>query len=297
MALQTSGAISLNDIYVEGNSSFAGGQTSQMNDHSIRYLVEATGRDIPKASNTAISFSDFYGATKFEFGGADDSSAPGYDTAATNSFTHTDDDTTGGQAYAGTRISLVVPNSGNLTTINVGYVDDNTGPSLGSASSAGTDTFSMSINPYYDPGVGVRNADHGLEWRWAVSGLDVEFTNGHSQEVVHFGYFNVASFVSQQSYVGTGGDITSGSFTTAWRTWNPVTSIAVNAKVYCQANETTGGLSQTVVRLNTGGYMRIEVRQKNDATTADHHYVRKNYISSSNPRFQASSYEDPDDGS
>ena len=66
-------------------------QTSQMNDHSIRYLVEATGRDIPKASNTAISFSDFYGATKFEFGGADDSSAPGYDTAGTDDFTLTDD--------------------------------------------------------------------------------------------------------------------------------------------------------------------------------------------------------------
>jgi len=298
MALQTSGSISLNDIYVEGNSSFAGGQTSQMNDHSIRYLVEATGRDIPKASNSQISFSDFYGATKFEWSGGDDSSAPSYDTADTNAFTLTDDDTAGAQAYAGTRISLGVPNSGNLTTINATYYDDSNGPALGSPSSAGSDTFSMSINPYYDSSANaVRNADHGLEWRWAVSGLDVEFTNGHANEAIYFGYFNVTTFVSQQSYVGTAGDITNGSFTTAWSTWNPVTSVALNLKVYCKANESTGGLSQTVMRLNTGGYIRIELRQKNDATTADHHYVRKNYVSSSNPRFQASSFEDPDDGS
>lgn len=297
MALQTSGSISLNDIYIEGNSTFAGGQTSQMNEHSIRYLVEATGRDISKATNSQISFSDFYGATKFEWSGGDDSSAPSFDTADTNAFTMTDDDTNGAQAYAGTNIRLGV-GGGTLTTITATYYDDTTGPTLSTPTSAGSDTFNMSINPYWDSAANaVRNADHGLEWRWAVSGLDVEFTNQHAQEAIHFGYYNVASFVSQQSYVGTGGDITNGSFTTAWRTWNPISTIALNLKVYCQANETTGGLSQTVMRLNTGGYLRIEIRQKDDATTADHHYVRKNYVSSSNPRFQASSFEEPDSGS
>lgn len=297
MALQTSGSISLNDIFVEGNSPYASGQQSDMNQHSVRYLVEATGRDISKGTSTPISFSDFYGATKFEWSGGDDSSAPSFDTADTNAFTMTDDDTTGGQAYAGTNIRLGV-SGGSLTTITATYYDDTTGPTLSTPSSAGSDTFSMSINPYWDPGANAaRNTDHGLEWRWAVSGLDVDFTNGHSQEAVYFGYYNVAQFVSQQSYVGTGGNINSGSFTTAWRTWNPIANIALNIKMYCKANETTGGLSQTVVRLNTGGYMRIEFRQKDDGTTADHHYVRKNYVSGSNPRFQASSFEEVDEGS
>jgi hypothetical protein len=290
MALQTSGAISLNDIYVEANSSYAGGQTSQMNDHSIRYLVEATGKDIPKASNTAISFSDFYGATKFEFGGADDSSAPGFDTAGTDDFTLTDDDTGGGQAYAGTKIAL-----GALTnnTINVYYKDNTDGPSIGT-NGAIDDTLTMTINPYYDTSTNsVRNADHGLQWRWAVSGLNVTFTAEHSNEAIYFGYYNVTTFVSQQSYVGTGGDQTNASFTTAWRDWNPIPNILLHLKVYCKANETsTSGVSQTVMRLNSGGYIRIELRHKDDATTADHHYIRKNYISSSNPRFQASSFDD-----
>lgn len=295
MALQTSGSISLNEIFVEANSPYASGQTSNVDTHDIRYLVEATGKDINKTAGTQISFSDFYGATKFEFGGADDSSSPSYDTAPNGTFTQTYDNTSGGQAYAGTRIQ-VGPGT-DSTTVGVTYHDDTSGPSLGTSTSSGTDTFTFTINPYYDPATStVRNANHGLEWRWAVSGLNIDYTGGTSSETVHFGYFNVAAFVSQQSYTGNNGDVSNASFTTSWRTWNPIPSIALNLKVYASSLETTGP-SQTVVRLSSGGYMRIEFRQKDDATTADHHYVRKNYVSGTDPRFQATSYEEPDDGS
>ena len=61
MALQTSGAISLNDIHIE-----AGGTSSTsatINDSDIRGLTAASGYTIPTGSGTAIDFGDFYGAS------------------------------------------------------------------------------------------------------------------------------------------------------------------------------------------------------------------------------------------
>jgi len=61
MALQTSGAISLNQIHIE-----AGGtneSTVSMNDSDIRSLNEASGKTINNSANTTIDFDDFYGAS------------------------------------------------------------------------------------------------------------------------------------------------------------------------------------------------------------------------------------------
>ena len=61
MTLQTSGAISLNDIHIE-----AGGTTgtqASLNDTDIRGLTAASGRTINSTSGTEIDFADFYGAT------------------------------------------------------------------------------------------------------------------------------------------------------------------------------------------------------------------------------------------
>jgi|14_taG_2_1085336.scaffolds.fasta_scaffold11699_2 hypothetical protein len=63
MALQTSGAISLNDIHQEAGGS-ANSQCS-INDTDIRDLEEASGRTINNTTNTAIDFADFYGASAF----------------------------------------------------------------------------------------------------------------------------------------------------------------------------------------------------------------------------------------
>lgn len=61
MALQTSGAISLNDIHVE-----AGGSTNttcSLNDSDIRGLTAASGFTINSTLGTNIDFGDFYGAS------------------------------------------------------------------------------------------------------------------------------------------------------------------------------------------------------------------------------------------
>ena len=61
MALQTSGAISLNDIHVEAGGT--SGTTASMNDTDIRNLTAASGRTINSTSNGVTDFSDYYGAT------------------------------------------------------------------------------------------------------------------------------------------------------------------------------------------------------------------------------------------
>ena len=66
MALQTSGAISLNDIHQEAGGS-ANSQCS-INDTDIRDLEEASGRTINNTTNTTIDFADFYGAAVFSSG-------------------------------------------------------------------------------------------------------------------------------------------------------------------------------------------------------------------------------------
>ena len=61
MALQTSGAISLNDIHVEAGGT--SGTTASMNDTDIRGLTAASGRTINSTSSGVTDFSDYYGAT------------------------------------------------------------------------------------------------------------------------------------------------------------------------------------------------------------------------------------------
>ena len=61
MALQTSGAISLNQIHIEAGGT--SGTTASLNDSDIRSLNEASGRTINNTSGTEIDFADFYGAS------------------------------------------------------------------------------------------------------------------------------------------------------------------------------------------------------------------------------------------
>lgn len=61
MALQTSGAISLNDIHVEAGGS--SGTTCSMNDPDIRGLTAAAGRTINSTQNGNTDFADYYGAS------------------------------------------------------------------------------------------------------------------------------------------------------------------------------------------------------------------------------------------
>lgn len=66
MALQTSGAISLNDIHTEAGGS--NNTSCTINDSDIRALNEASGKSINNTSNTTIDFDDFYGASSGSVG-------------------------------------------------------------------------------------------------------------------------------------------------------------------------------------------------------------------------------------
>lgn len=56
MALQTSGAISLNDMNIEANNAYHGGSNVSINDADIRGLIG-------KSSATTMSFNEWYGAS------------------------------------------------------------------------------------------------------------------------------------------------------------------------------------------------------------------------------------------
>lgn len=61
MALQTSGAISLNQIHVEAGGT--SGTQASLNDSDIRNLGAASGRVINSTLGTEVDFADFYGAS------------------------------------------------------------------------------------------------------------------------------------------------------------------------------------------------------------------------------------------
>lgn len=61
MALQTSGAISLNQIHTEAGGT--SGTQASLNDSDIRGLSPGSGRIINSTLGTEIDFGDFYGAT------------------------------------------------------------------------------------------------------------------------------------------------------------------------------------------------------------------------------------------
>jgi len=61
VALQTSGAISLNDIHVEAGGT--SGTTASMNDTDIRGLTAAAGRTINSTLGGETDFADYYGAS------------------------------------------------------------------------------------------------------------------------------------------------------------------------------------------------------------------------------------------
>ena len=61
MALQTSGAISLNQIHIEAGGS--SGTTVSLNDSDVRGLTAASGYTINATSGTTIAIGSFYGAS------------------------------------------------------------------------------------------------------------------------------------------------------------------------------------------------------------------------------------------
>ena len=100
MALQTSGAISLDQIHVEAGGTT--GTTCSLNDSDIRNLTEASGKTINNTLGTTVDFDDFYGATNI----------PTWTTTITN-----------GQV----NITGVGPNYGSTSDVRHGYIKQNFG--------------------------------------------------------------------------------------------------------------------------------------------------------------------------
>ena len=100
MALQTSGAISLDQIHVEAGGTT--GTTCSLNDSDIRNLTEASGKTINNTLGTTVDFDDFYGATNI----------PTWSTTITN-----------GQV----NVTGVGPNYGTINDYRHGYIIQNFG--------------------------------------------------------------------------------------------------------------------------------------------------------------------------
>ena len=75
MALQTSGAISIDDIHEEAGGT--SGTQCSINDSDIRSLNEASGKTINNTTNTTIDFDDFYGASSSGGGSSSGGSSSG----------------------------------------------------------------------------------------------------------------------------------------------------------------------------------------------------------------------------
>ena len=291
MALQTSGSISLNEIWVESQGSgFASGSTSNINAANIRNLVEASGKTINNTSGTQISFSDFYGAEGFGFGTATN-------TLASDLVTQSGDNGSGGQMYAGIQIK-VTWNSNNSHTI--AYQDGtlfNPGGDFYTGGSSGSGSFTTSVNPEI------------LQFRWVVNNAILSHADTNSGNEVFRINYNVNSTTTVNLQDISNPADTDYDYTSSWITCTPSnfggsSNNIQRFQLYVGANASPNNeLAGATFRLASGGYIRLEFRGQegnvpsNGNVHAFHpvHTIQKNYVSSSNPSLTAYSWDEPEE--
>ena len=290
MALQTSGAISLDQIWIESQGSgFAGGSTSNMDVANIRNLLEASGKTINNTAGTAISFSDFYGAEAFGFGAATN-------TLASALFTQAGDNTSGGNMYAGIQIK-VTWNSNNSHTI--AYQDGtlfNPGGDFYTGGSSGSGSFTTSVNP------------ETLQFRWVINSARIGHADTNSGNEFFRLNYNVNSTTTVNLQDISNPANTDYDYTSSWITCTPSNfgGSSINTQrfqLYVGANASPNEeFARATFTLNSGGYVRLEFRGQegnvpsNGNVHAFHpvHTIQKNYVSSSNPTLSAVSWEEPE---
>lgn len=298
MALQTSGQISTNQVQVEATGSpYSSGFQHSMGSTSFRRLVEGTGRDINKTANTQIKMSDFYGATHFKYNNAG-SSSPRIETVSTSYFTQSDTNVETA-TYAGTQVQFYVQTgTGNGVTVSI---KDTTsvGPTLASYDPVAANSFNFSANPYYDPSANaVRNAAHGLQFRWSLYNANITFEENAAGESFHLGYFNGTTFVEQKKWVGNvDGDQTNITYNSPWVDWNPIPGVAINLKAYAYANLSgSAQFFESRFTLSSNGYIAVQIRDDMSTSSSQQLHLKRNYSSSSSPLLVAESQYDQDDG-
>jgi len=291
MALQTSGSISLNEIWIESQGSgFAGGFTSSTDVANIRNLVEASGKTINNTAGTQISFSDFYGAEAFGFG------------AATNTIpsalvTQVGDNTNGGNMYAGIQIK-VTWNSNNSHTI--AYQDGtlfNPGGDFYTGGSSGSGSFTTSVNPEV------------LQFRWVVNNANISHVDTNSGNEFFRINYNVNSTTTVNLQDISNPNDSDYDYTSSWITCTPSnfggsSNNTQRFQLYVGANASPNDeQAGSFFTLDSGGYIRLEFRGQNGNVPnngnihAFHpvHNIQKSYVSSSNPTLSAYSWDEPED--
>ena len=291
MALQTSGSISLDQIWIESQGSgFAGGSTSTMDVANIRNLVEASGKTINNTTGTQISFSDFYGAEAFGFGAATN-------VMASDLVTMSGDNGSGGQMYAGIQIK-VTWNSNNSHTI--AYQDGtlfNPGGDFYTGASSGSGSFTTSVNPEV------------LQFRWVVNNAILAHTDTNSGNELFRINYNVNSTTTTNLQDISNPADTDYDYTSSWITCTPSnfggsSNNTQRFQLYVGANASPNNeQAAATLRLASGGYIRLEFRGQNGNVPGNGnvhafhpvHSIQKNYVSGSNPTLNAYSWDEPEE--
>lgn len=278
MALQSSGAISLNEIHIEAGGT--SGTLCTINDSDIRGLIG-------KASGATMSFNEWYGASAtspFQF----DTSSPA--TLNTSAFTMAVESTSAGLVKVATRLNIT------FNASNIGMTIDDVRFSGNTAGSVGVSSGMSQANVNYS------NTDDisSIQARWVLNNIHIDFTNGgYDEQVLAILLVGTASESSGTVRLGASGDSTSFDYTGSWVTITPTRfggsqSNSQSHMLQVQADSNANELAKTVIKGATGGYIEFQVRVNKSSGASSTFSYRRNYTSSTTA-IETSSYLQADD--
>ena len=279
MALQTSGAISLNEIHVEAGGT--SGTLCTINDSDIRGLIG-------KASGATMSFNEWYGASAtspFQF----DTSSPA--TLNTSAFTMAVESTSAGLVKVATRLNIT------FNASNIGMTIDDVRFSGNTAGSVGVSSGMSQANVNYS------NTDDisSIQARWVLNNIHIDFTNGgYDEQVLAILLVGTASESSGTVRLGASGDSTSFDYTGSWVTITPTRfggsqSNSQSHMLQVQADSNANELAKTVIKGATGGYIEFQVRVNKSSGGSSTFSYRRTYTSSVSDKINTGSFLEVDD--
>ena len=280
MALQTSGAISLNEIHIEAGGTSVSGTSCTINDSDIRGLIG-------KASEATMSFNEWYGASAtspFQF----DTSSP----AALNSAAFVMD---------------VVSNSANLvkvaTRLNITFNASNIGMTIDDVRFSGNVGGSVGLSSGMSQGnVNYSNTDDiaSIQTRWVLNNIHIDFTNGgYDEQILAYHLVGTASETYGTVRLGVSGDNTSFDYTGSWVTVTPTRfggsqSNSQSHMLQLQCDSNANELAKTVIKGATGGYIEFQVRVNKTSGGSSTFSYRRTYTNTFDA-IETASYLEVDD--
>lgn len=279
MALQTSGAISLNEIHVEAGGT--SGTLCTINDSDIRGLIG-------KASEATMSFNEWYGASAtspFQF----DTSSPA--TLNTSAFTMYVANISAGLAKAATRLNITFNASNIGMTIDDLRLSGNVGESVNVSSGMSQANVNYS------------NTDDisSIQTRWVLNNIHIDFNNGgYDEQILAYHLVGTSSETYGTVRLGVSGDNTSFDYTGSWVTVTPTRfggsqSNSQSHMLQLQADSNANEIARTIIKGATGGYIEFQVRVNKSSGGSSTFSYRRNYTNSTFDKVQTSSYLEVDD--